>query len=48
MRRSSPLKTLIENATVVLPEGCQRVSVLIAGEKIAAVDPAAHSRVAEM
>jgi len=33
-------KTRIKNATVVLPEGCCRVSVLIEGTRIADIDPA--------
>jgi dihydroorotase len=36
------MKTLIRGATVVLPEGSQRVSVLIDGSRIADIDPAAH------
>jgi len=31
-------KTRIKNATVVLPEGCCRVSVLIEGTRIADID----------
>ena len=37
------MKTLIQNATVVLPTGCERTSVLIDGDKIAAIDPAVHT-----
>jgi dihydroorotase len=37
------MKTLIKNAVVVLPSGCERTSVLIDGERIAAVDAAAHA-----
>ncbi|MEQ8790731.1 MAG: dihydroorotase [Pirellulaceae bacterium] len=37
------MKTLIRNANVVLPTGCESVSVLIDGDKIAAVDPAAQT-----
>ena len=38
------MKTLIREATVVLPEGCQRVSVLLDGPVIAEIDPAVHVR----
>ena len=34
------MKTLIKNATVVLPEGAAQVSVLIEGQQIADIDPA--------
>jgi dihydroorotase len=37
------MKTLIRNASVVLPEGTLRTSVLIDGQKIAAIDPASHA-----
>ena len=37
------LKTLIRDATVVLPSGSQQTNVLIEGDKIAAIDPAAHT-----
>jgi dihydroorotase len=37
------MKTLIRNATVVLPEGLLQTNVLIDGEKIAAIDPAVHA-----
>ena len=37
------MKTLIQNATVVLPTGSARTSVLIEGDKIAAIDPAVHT-----
>ncbi len=36
------MKTLIRNATVVLPEGCCRTSVLIDGVRIGDIDPAAQ------
>jgi len=38
------MRTLIENATVVLPEGEMRTSVLIDGELIADIDPAVQIR----
>ncbi|MHB8864900.1 MAG: dihydroorotase [Pirellulaceae bacterium] len=34
------MKTLIKNATVVLPEGCCQTSVMIEGHRIADIDPA--------
>ena len=37
------MKTLIRDATVVLPTGCARTSILIDGDRIAAIDPAAHT-----
>jgi len=37
---TSTMKTLIKNARVVLPTGIESVSVLLDGEKIAAIDPA--------
>jgi len=37
------MKTLIRGATVLLPSGREQVSVLVDGEKIAAVDAAAHT-----
>jgi dihydroorotase len=37
------MKTLIRNATVILPSGRQQVSVLIDREKIAAIDAAIHT-----
>jgi dihydroorotase len=37
------VKTLIRDATVVLPTGQVRTSVLIEGPKIAAIDPAIHT-----
>ena len=37
------MKTLIRHASVVLPEGTLRTSVLIDGQKIAAIDPAIHT-----
>ena len=36
------MKTRIKNATVVLPEGCYRVSILFEGTRIADIDPAAQ------
>ncbi len=39
------MKTLIQNAQVVLPEGLQQVAVLVDGEKIADLDPARHTAV---
>lgn len=41
-------KTLIRNATVVLPTEIARTSVLIDGGKIAGVDPAPHARADEV
>ena len=38
------MKTLIRDATVVLPSGSIRTNVLIDGRKIAAIDAAAHTR----
>jgi len=38
------MKTLIRNATVVLPAGTLRTSVLIDGGKIAVIDPAVHTQ----
>lgn len=38
------MRTLIRNASVVLPEGTLQTSVLIDGEKIAAIDPAIHTQ----
>lgn len=38
------MKTLIKNATVVLPSGCAQVSVLIEGKSIAAIDPAPQTK----
>ncbi|MGI8979628.1 MAG: dihydroorotase [Pirellulaceae bacterium] len=38
---------LIRNATVVLPTGCEQLSVLVEGSKIAAIDAATHSRADE-
>jgi len=34
------MKTLIKNATVVLPTGCEKTSVLVVGDQIADIDPA--------
>ncbi len=42
------MKTLIKNATVVLPAGCTPVSVLIDGTQIADLDPAPQIRVDEV
>src|SRR5262245_41209057 len=42
------VKTLIHGATVVLPTGCAATSVLIEGGKIAAIDPAVHTRADEI
>src|SRR5687768_3320979 len=41
------VKTLIRNATVVLPGGSQQTGVIFEGSKIAAIDPAAHTKVDE-
>jgi dihydroorotase len=41
-RPRRPVKTLIKNAQVVLPTGIEKISVLIEGTKIAAIDPAAQ------
>ncbi len=41
------MKTLIKNATVVLPEGCLKTSVLIERGRIADIDPARHLAVDE-
>jgi dihydroorotase len=42
------VKTLIRDATVVLPTGCAAVSVLIDGSRIATIDAAAHARAGEV
>jgi dihydroorotase len=42
------MKTLIRNATVVLPDETLHTSVLIDGEKIAAIDPAVHTAADEV
>ena len=42
--QGNDMRTLIREATVVLPEGCQRVSVLLDGPVIADIDPAVHVR----
>jgi dihydroorotase len=42
------VKTLIRDVTAVLPEGCIRTSVLIDGDKIAAIDPAGHTTAEEV
>jgi len=42
------MKTLIRNATVVLPTGAVRTNVLIDGESIAAVDAAVHAAADEV
>ncbi|MBM4089878.1 MAG: dihydroorotase [Planctomycetes bacterium] len=39
------MKTLIKNATVVLPGACDRFSVLIDGTRIGDIDPARHTPV---
>lgn len=41
------MRQLIKNAQVVLPDGTQRVSVVIEGERIADIDPAAQLQVDE-
>ena len=43
-----PKKTLIRNATVVLPGGPVNTSVLIDGTKIASIDAASHTQVDEI
>jgi dihydroorotase len=45
--RVSAMKTVIRNATVVLPEGCRQVSVLIDGRTIADIDPAIQTQADE-
>lgn len=42
------MRTLIRHATVVLPQGPLRTSVLIENGKIAAIDPALHTRADEV
>src|SRR6478672_7963921 len=42
------MSLLIRNATVVLPTGCERLSVLVEGSKIAAIDAAVHTRADEV
>ena len=42
------MKTRIKNATVVLPTGSAKVDVLVDGQEIAAVDPAAHTTADEV
>src|SRR4051794_7554829 len=42
------MKTIIRDATVILPSGCQRMNVLMEGSKIAALDAAAHSAAGEV
>ena len=42
------MKTLIRNATVVLPQGSQQTSVLLSESRIATIDPAAQSRADEV
>lgn len=42
------MSLLIRNAIVVLPTGCERLSVLIDGSKIAAIDAAVHARADEV
>jgi len=41
-------KKLIKGATVVLPSGSAKASVLIDGECIAAIDPAIHTSADEV
>jgi dihydroorotase len=42
------MKTLIKNAVVVLPSGSVKTSVLVDGEKIAALDAAVHAQADEV
>lgn len=42
------MSLLIRNATVVLPTGCERLSVLVEGSKIAEIDAAVHARADEV
>ena len=42
------MSLLIRNATVVLSTGCERMSVLVEGSKIAAIDAAVHARADEV
>lgn len=42
------MKTLIQHANVILPDGQLRTNVLIDGQKIVAIDPAAHTRADEV
>src|SRR5262245_44559634 len=42
------MRTLIQDAVVVLPGGCTKTSVLIDGTKIAAIDAAVHARADEV
>src|SRR5207247_9298845 len=42
------VKTLIKNATVVLPQGEARTNVLIDGPRIARIDPAVHTQADEV
>lgn len=42
------MRTLIKNATVVLPDATERVSVLVEGTQIAAIDPAPQTHVDEV
>src|SRR6186713_641607 len=42
------MSLLIRNATIVLPTGSQRMSVLVEGSKIAALDAAIHTRADEV
>ena len=42
------MKTLIQGATVVLPDGCAVTNVLIDGDRIAAIDPAVHTSADEV
>lgn len=42
------MSLLIKNAIVVLPHGSERMSVLVEGTKVAAIDAAAHARADEV
>ncbi len=42
------MSLLIRNATVVLPTGCERLSVLVEGSRIVAIDAAVHARADEV
>jgi dihydroorotase len=42
------MSLLIRNATVVLPTGCERISVLVEGGKIAVLDAAVHTQADEV
>jgi dihydroorotase len=43
-----PVKTLIQDATVVLPTGCDRLNLLIEDGRIAAIDAPAHTAADEI